>query len=74
MLFGEQHAAVARLPEFRVNRVTNHHPKQDGQRQCAHADSCHGRDIADPDCCAGNDGAQCEPWDKMFDTAMMMRF
>lgn len=58
MLFGKEYAAVARLPDFRVNRVTDDHAEQNGQRKGAEARASDCRKTTGPQRCAGEQGGQ----------------
>ena len=65
MLFGEDHPAVAGLPDFRIDRVTDDHPEQDSEGQGAEARPGNGRKATGPQGGAGQGGGQRQAWDKM---------
>ncbi len=48
MLLGEDHPAVAGLPDFRVDRVADDHPEQDSEGQGAKARADDGRETTGP--------------------------
>lgn len=65
MLLGEDHPAVAGLPDFRVDRVADDHPEQDSEGQGAKARAGDGRETTGPQGGAGQSGGQRQAWDKM---------
>ncbi len=58
MLLGEDHPAVAGLPDFRVDRVADDHPEQDSEGQGAKACAGDGRETTGPQGGAGQSGGQ----------------
>ena len=65
MLLGEDHPAVAGLPDFRVDRVADDHSEQDSEGQGAKACAGDGRETPGPQGGAGQRGGQRQAWDKM---------
>ena len=70
ILLGENHPAVAGLPNFGINGVTDHHAEQNSQRQRAEARAGDSRETACPQGGAGQRGGQRQAWDEMPQGAM----